>query len=103
MFENIDAAAFEKEVENNKEAVILDVRTPEEFASGHLVNAVNLDFNGGQFEAEYKNLDPNKTYLVYCRSGMRSYNACMIMENAGFAKSVNMMGGIIAWPGETTK
>ena len=103
MFENISAEAFEKELESNKEAIILDVRTPEEFAAGHLVNAVNLDYNGGQFEMEFEQLDKGKTYLVYCRSGMRSYNACMMMENAGFEKSINMMGGIIAWPGETTK
>ena len=100
MFDNINAAVFEREMENNPDAVLLDVRTPAEFDSGHLPNAVNVDINDPAFMSEIENLDKSKHYLVYCRSGARSYNACNIMTNNGFGKVANMMGGIISWRGK---
>jgi rhodanese-related sulfurtransferase len=100
MFDNINAAVFEKEIENNPEAIILDVRTVEEFQSGHLPNAVNIDIHSPAFMAEIEKLDKDKYYLIYCRSGARSYNACNIMANGGFSKTANMMGGIISWRGQ---
>ncbi len=67
------------------DAVVIDVRTPEEYAAGHLEGAVLLDFNGGQFAAEFPGLDPEGEYLVYCRSGNRSGQAIALMEEAGFS------------------
>jgi len=99
MFDNINAAVFEKEIENNPDAVLLDVRTAEEFRSGHLPNALNIDIHSPAFMAELDKLEKDKYYLVYCRSGARSYNACNIMVNNGFAKMANMMGGIVSWRG----
>ena len=66
------------------DAVVIDVRTPEEYAAGHLEGAVLLDFNGGQFAAEFPGLDPEGEYLVYCRSGNRSAQAASIMRDHGF-------------------
>src|SRR5690606_16831707 len=59
-------------VENEKELVVLDVRTPEEFAAGHLKNAVLINKYNAGFEARIKELDREKPYLVYCASGGRS-------------------------------
>lgn len=100
MFDNINAEAFEKEINAFPEAIILDVRTAWEFESGHLENAVHLDFFSDTLEQDLQKLDPSKYYLIYCRSGARSYNACHLMSNMGFAKVTNLMGGIIAWHGK---
>ncbi len=82
---------------NNPDFVILDVRTPEEFADGHLENATNLDYYSETFRDELNKLDKDKTYLVYCRSGKRSRNAVDIMEELNFKEAYNMTGGIIQW------
>lgn len=77
--------------------VILDVRTPQEFAEGHLANAINIDFQSGNFEQEIASLDKTKTYAVYCRSGNRSGQAVKVMAKAGFTSMYDMDGGIIDW------
>jgi rhodanese-related sulfurtransferase len=77
--------------------IVLDVRTPEEFVEGHLSNAVNIDFNAPDFKAKVNELDKQKTYLVYCRSGRRSLEAAKVMKAAGFNSVINMKGGILAW------
>ena len=66
------------------ESIIIDVRTPEEFAAGHLDGAINYDFEGGALEAALGELDPAASYVLYCRSGRRSALAAQIMKNDGF-------------------
>jgi phage shock protein E len=66
--------------------VIIDVRTPAEFAEGHVEGSINLDLESGQFEAELPNLDPAQPYIVYCRSGRRSGVAVEIMKASGFTQ-----------------
>lgn len=63
--------------------VVIDVRTPEEYASGHAPEAQNINLNGGSFAEEVGKLDPNTTYVVYCRSGNRSAQAAAIMRQEG--------------------
>ena len=77
--------------------VILDVRTPVEYAEGHLQNAINLDFNSPSFKSEAGHLDKNFIYLVYCRTGARSAAASKILAELGFSHIYNMTGGMIAW------
>ncbi len=84
----------------NPDFVIIDVRTPEEFAEGHVEQATNIDYYSETFRDELNNLDKNKTYLVYCRSGNRSGNALNIMAELNFREVYNMTGGIIAWNAE---
>ena len=84
----------------NPDFVTIDVRTPEEFAEGHVEKAINIDYYSETFRDELNNLDKNKTYLVYCRSGNRSGNALNIMAELNFRKVYNMSGGIIAWNAE---
>lgn len=64
--------------------IIIDVRTPAEFSEGHVEGAINLDLEGGVFEAEYPKLDPTMSYIVYCRSGRRSGVAASILKDNGF-------------------
>ena len=80
--------------------VVLDVRTPAEFASGHLPNAVNLDVESPTFAAGLSQLDPDATYAVYCRSGNRSKVALDQMNEAGITKAQDLDGGIVGWQAE---
>ena len=73
---------------------IIDVRTPAEFAEGHLEGAINADVQGGQFSAFLAGLDKGAAYVVYCRSGNRSAVAAQAMVDAGFTE-VYDLGGIV--------
>ncbi len=77
--------------------VLLDVRTPQEFAEGHLDGAVNLDVSAPDFATRLADLDPEATYAVYCRSGNRSQTALDLMTQAGFGTAADLAGGIGAW------
>lgn len=76
---------------------VIDVRTPEEFAEGHLDGAVLVDFSAPTFADEVAQLDPAKPYLVYCRSDNRSGQAVAAMQSLGFEQLWDMDGGVVAW------
>ena len=86
-----------KEHAGKADFVILDVRTPEEFADGHLDGAVNLDVQARDFEKKLRALDRKKSYLVYCRTGNRSRKATIAMEALGFRSIFHMHEGIVKW------
>ncbi len=77
--------------------VILDVRTPEEFAGGRLPGAVNVDIQVPDFQSRLGALDRGKTYLVYCRTGNRSARAIQVMQRLGFQSVYHMTEGILRW------
>jgi phage shock protein E len=77
--------------------VVLDVRTPAEFADGHLPGAVNLDIRAHDFLTRLGELDRGKSYLVYCRSGNRSTKAVQTMEQMEFPRVSHMREGMIGW------
>mgnify|MGYP002629041982 CR=1 FL=1 len=77
--------------------VILDVRTPEEFAEGHLDRAQLIDFYQADFAQQLADLDPSVPYVLYCRSGNRSGQAADMMRELGFVDVVDVDGGILAW------
>ena len=81
----------------NNNFVILDVRTPGEFTSGHIENAININFNSPAFRDSLASLDRNAMYLVYCRSGNRSAKAINVMKELNFTKTYNIVGGIVEW------
>lgn len=76
---------------------VIDVRTPEEFAEGHLERATEIDFYGDDFRDRISQLDPAGRYLVYCRSGNRSGQATAIMRELGFEQVYDLDGGVVAW------
>ena len=65
--------------------------------TGHIENAINIDVEGMQFNADVSKLDKTKTYAVYCRSGRRSVIATEEMQKLGFTKLFNLEGGTGAW------
>jgi len=87
---------IEENIENTK-FIILDVRTGEEYKAGHIENSINIDYNSPKFKENISNLDKEKIYLTYCRSGRRSSNSAVIMEELGFENIYMIEGGIVAW------
>lgn len=95
-FRNITVPQF-KEKMAAADTVVLDVRTPDELREGSIDGHIMLNIKHPDFVTEIDELDREKTYLVYCRSGVRSANACQYMTTLGFTKVYNLIGGIQAW------
>ena len=95
-----EAAELLRNNTDNPDFVLLDVRTPEEFADERLDKAVNLDYYARNFREELSRLDRDKLYLVYCRTGRRSGFALRMMDELGFKEAYNMIGGIVQWKAE---
>jgi len=83
------------QVLKDQSPVVLDVRTEEEYKTGHLKGAVLIDFRNPEFEKNVNKLDKKKTYMLYCRSGNRSGQAMEIFKKNGFKKVYNQQGGVI--------
>ena len=96
IIENIEALTF-KETINQIEGLIIDVRTPEEFFSGHIKGATNIDFYANDFDQKLNIIRKDIPIYIYCRSGGRSSAAAKKMEKLGFIKVYNLVGGIGAW------
>lgn len=101
-FRQIGATEAYKLITNHKsdsDFVVLDVRTPEEYAQGHLPEKtpMNLDFYAPDFRERLSRLDRGKTYLVYCRTGHRSGETVQMMRELGFRRVYDLEGGIVAW------
>ncbi|RSK41135.1 rhodanese-like domain-containing protein [Hymenobacter perfusus] len=69
--------------------VLLDVRTPEEYAAGHLPGAQNLNFRAPDVAQQLQRLDPKQTYVLYCASGNRSSKTAVLMQEKGFPQVIN--------------
>ena len=80
-----------------KKVVVLDVRTPEEFAAGHIAGATNLNFRSPDFAKAVSGLDTNKTYLLQCASGNRSTQALPTFQKLQFQSLYHLDGGIKGW------
>lgn len=94
--QNVDVTKF-KELIANGNTIILDVRTPEETASGTIEQASTIDFYDPDFTKKIKVMDTSKNILVYCKSGGRSAQAADILVQNGFKNVYNLEGGITAW------
>lgn len=94
--EHLDPKAFAARIAQPG-VVVLDVRTPQEYAEGHLANAKNIDIQASDFGQRIAALDKSGGYAVYCRSGKRSNTAATQLLDSGFTKVADLAGGIIAW------
>lgn len=101
---NISQQEWWEKVQQDSNAVILDVRTADEWNRGIIPGAINIDIYKGQgFIDEVEQLDKSKTYYVYCAAGARSGQACAVMQQLGFTDTYNLMGGISQWSGPVTQ
>lgn len=80
--------------------IVVDVRTPAEYAAGHIPGAINVDVEDASFPDKIAKLDPAGQYAVYCHSGNRSRAAVDYMTKAGITHTVGLDGGISAWKGD---
>ena len=93
-----------EQLNEDSNALILDVRTTEEVEDGYIPNAKNIDIYLGQgFLDEVEKLDKSKNYYVYCRSGQRSGQACAILNSNGIENAYNLEGGFMNWEGEVAE
>lgn len=93
---SVPATEFENIIKGDS-VQLLDVRTPLEYAEGHIAGALNINVQSDDFQqVAEKELSKDSTILVYCRSGRRSMNAAEILTKLGY-KVVNLKGGIIEW------
>ncbi len=76
---------------------LIDIRTPQEFRSGHLKNAININYFDPDFLTKMNQLDKNKEVYIYCRSGNRSSSAVRKLEHSGFPKIYDLKDGILNW------
>ena len=94
---NVSPDEAEKLLKENPNIVVLDVRTEDEFKSGHIPGAKNLDILSPDFAKQLAALDKNKTYLVHCAAGHRSARACKAMNEQKFTSIYHLNEGFKAW------
>jgi len=94
---DVDAATAQKLLAGNKELRVLDVRTPEEYAEGHIAGALNVDFKAANFAEELAKLDKDQAYILHCRSGGRSTKALPILKDNHFSTIYHLNNGFNDW------
>ena len=93
----IDASTLIEKHNGDSDFVILDIRTPGEYQSGHIKDAIMIDFYSNSFMDEIDRLDKEKSYLVYCRSGNRSARSMDLFQKLEFQKIYHLSSGINGW------
>lgn len=96
-YKNLNGKDFKDEFKASGKPVLVDVRTPGEYASGTIAGSKNIDIMSPLFKNSISKLDKDKQYFLFCRSGSRSAQACGIMAKEGF-QVVNLKGGMGEWP-----
>jgi rhodanese-related sulfurtransferase len=94
---DLDGAKAAEVLASDPAIIVLDVRTAEEFAEGHIKGAVNIDFNGDDFETKIAALDPAKAYLVHCQAGGRSGQSLPLFEKLKFSRLYHLSTGFGGW------
>ena len=95
-----EASALIETHKEDSDFVILDIRTPGEYQSGHLKNSIMIDFYSETFAEEINRLDKGKTYLIHCRSGNRSTRSMGLFKKLKFQKIYHLSSGINGWNSE---
>lgn len=94
---HVDAEGAAKLLSSSKEVVVVDVRTPAEFSSGHIPGASNIDYVADSFATEVAKLDRSKTYIVHCAAGGRSTQSLAVFARLGFKSVTHLDGGLNGW------
>lgn len=96
-YQDLDVKQFAEEIVSNSNAIIMDVRTPEETVDGIIDGAIELDYYDEEFLQKLSKMDKSKDYYVYCKMGGRSAKAARLMIKNGFSSVHNLKGGYIDW------
>ncbi len=100
---SLSTEEFQEMIANEKDALLIDVRTQQENKQIRIPNSILIDYYSSNFSSEIEKLDRSKTCLIYCKHGQRSYQACREFKQIGFNKVFNLDGGIVAWKGNVIK
>jgi rhodanese-related sulfurtransferase len=95
--QSLEPQAFQAKLKETPDAVLLDVRTPEEIEQGKIAGATPMNFKDEDFDTRLSALDKDKPYFVYCAVGGRSGKTVNLMKEKGFTKIYNLQGGFEAW------
>ncbi len=95
--QQLSTDSFEEKLAATTDKIILDVRTPDEFANGHLAESILINYYDSDFKAQISNLDKSKPVFVYCKGGVRSVSAAKILTEAGFKEVYDLRGGFDSW------
>lgn len=93
----LNANTFQKTIDSVAYKQIIDVRTPQEFSTGYIAEAKNINFYDKNFKEKLENLDKNQPVFVYCKGGGRSAEAAKLLEASGFNQVYDLDGGILSW------
>lgn len=96
-FRSIDAASFHRQLDAEHSAILLDVRTLDEYNEGHIPGSIHIDVLQSDFQVKVKQLDLSQPIYVYCHSGGRSARAASMIRNMDVIQIYNLQGGILAW------
>lgn len=97
-YQDLSGQAFKQMLTETPKAVLIDVRTPAEYKQGAIKGAMNADIMSNDFNNKSAGFDPEKVYLLYCRSGARSAKACQTLAGKGFKNVYNLSDGIGSYP-----
>lgn len=98
----LDRTDYAQKTEGKK-VVIIDVRTPQEFAAGHIEGAININVKSIDFNEKIENMDKDQPVYIYCQSGNRSRTAAQKLRKAGFTEIYDLKGGFVLWNGKVVK
>lgn len=93
----IAVADFAAVLASEPSRTLVDVRTPAEYAAGHIAGATNIDFYEADFQEQFASFDRSQPLAIYCRSGGRSGQALAVLQGMGFVDVIDLDGGIMAW------
>ena len=96
----LTAAELSVILQNQSQQQLVDVRTPEEFAAGHIAGAQNINIYDDDFKTRIASLDQDKPVYLYCKAGKRSAKAAGVLKGLGFTEIFDLKGGYDAWPAE---
>ncbi len=94
---NLSAEKFKTGIAEDKNVILIDLRTPDEIKKGYIKGALQIDYLSKDFDKQMGKLDKNKTYYIYCQSGGRSGDCAEYMEKQGFKKVYNLEKGFSGW------
>lgn len=100
-YQELAVSDFAATINNDKNYIIVDVRTPKEYRNGHMKNAINVSYFGTIFTDSIKTLNRDKTIYMYCQTQHRSPLASKKMKRLGFKKIVDLKGGFVKWENNT--